>query len=83
VIEAILKLFRDQKERIQLLSVEALTAYASIGNKFSVKEIVYQLVDKNIYDYITERLDQEMIPFINQEGALEIPYLEYVDNNGG
>ena len=41
VIEAILKLFRDLKERIQLLSVEALTAYASIGNKFSVKEIVY------------------------------------------
>ena len=59
--------------------MEALTAYASIGNKFSVKEIVYQLVEKSIYDYITERLEQELIPFINQEGALEIPYLEHVE----
>lgn len=41
VIESILLLLRDQKERVKLLSLETLIAYASIGNKFSVKEIVY------------------------------------------
>jgi hypothetical protein len=62
--------------------MEALAAYTSIGNKFSVKEIVYQLVDKNVYDLITERIDQEMVPFINQDGALEIPYLDHIDTVG-
>jgi hypothetical protein len=41
VIEAILALLNDSKERIRLLSLEALSAYSSIGNKFSVKEILY------------------------------------------
>ena len=61
------------------MSIEALIAYSSIGNKFSVKEIVYQLVDKPTYDVITERLDIDMFPFINEEGALEIPYLEQME----
>jgi len=56
-----------------------LISYASIGNKFSVKEIVYQLVDKETYEIITERLELEMVPFINDDGALEIPYLENVE----
>jgi hypothetical protein len=41
VIESILALLNDSKERIRLLSLEALSAYSSIGNKFSVKEILY------------------------------------------
>lgn len=57
VIEGILKLLNDQKERIKLIAQEALIAYCSIGNKFSVKEIVYQLVDKETYDLLTERME--------------------------
>ncbi len=41
VIESLLQLMSDTKGRIKLLAVEALIAYSSIGNKFSVKEIVY------------------------------------------
>jgi hypothetical protein len=41
VIESLIKLLKDQKERIKLLALEALVAYGSIGNKFSVREIVY------------------------------------------
>jgi hypothetical protein len=41
VIESLIKLLKDQKERIKLLALEALVAYASIGNKFSVREIIY------------------------------------------
>lgn len=41
IIEAILRMFGDQKERIKLMALETLVAYSSIGNKFSVKEIVY------------------------------------------
>lgn len=37
--------------------MEAVSAYSSIGNKFSIKEIIYQLVDKNTYDVIADRLD--------------------------
>jgi hypothetical protein len=65
VIEAMVKLLRDQKERIQLIALEALVSYSSIGNKFSIKEIIYQLVDKASYEIIAERMDREMFPFIN------------------
>ena len=53
ITEAILKLLEDSKERVKLIAIEALMAYASIGNKFSIKEIVYQLVDKFTYEIIT------------------------------
>lgn len=53
--------------------------YASIGNKFSVKEIVYQLVEKDIYEAICERMEIELVPFINEEGALEVPYLDNLE----
>lgn len=36
-------------------------------------------MDKETYDLLTERMEQEMVPFINQEGALEIPYLENME----
>ena len=58
------------------MALETLTAYASIGNKFSIREIIYQLLDKETYEVILERFEQDMVPFINQEGALEVPYLE-------
>lgn len=72
-------MLKDQKERIKLLSLEALVAYASIGNKFSVKEIVYQLVEQSTYEAIAERMDMELVPFLNPEGALEIPYLDQLE----
>ena len=41
VTEAILKLLEDPKEKVRMVAIEALAAYSSIGNKFSIKEIVY------------------------------------------
>ena len=79
VIESILLLLRDPKERIKLLAIETLIAYASIGNKFSVKEIVYQLVDKSTYEVLSERMELDFLPFINADGALEIPYLDQAE----
>jgi hypothetical protein len=32
-------------------------------------------VEKSVYDSITDRIDQECVPFLNDEGQLEIPYL--------
>ena len=70
VVEALIKLLQDNKQRVKYLALEALVCYSSIGNKFSLKEIVYQLVDQEVYELITERIEQEMIPFINEEGTL-------------
>jgi hypothetical protein len=41
IVEGVIKLMGDSKERIKMLALETLAVYASIGNKFSVKEIVY------------------------------------------
>ena len=58
VIESIIQLLlKDSKERIKALALEALVTYSSIGNKFSVKEIVNQFVDKNICSVISERME--------------------------
>ena len=41
IVEVLLKLLADNKARIKYLALEALACYSSIGNKFSLKEIVY------------------------------------------
>jgi len=77
VVKGALLLLTDQKERIKLQALEALVAYASICSE--VKEVVFSLVDGNTFQVIAERLDQGQPPFINEEGALEIPYLDQVE----
>lgn len=62
-----------------MLALECLVSYASIGNKLSFKEIVFQMVDEEIYDHICQRIDMGNFPLINQEGALEIPYLDQLE----
>ena len=41
VIEAFVLLLNDQKDKVRLMAKEALVTYASIGNKFSFKEIIF------------------------------------------
>jgi hypothetical protein len=41
VLEILIGLFNDSKERIRQLAMEAVASFASIGNKFSVKEVAY------------------------------------------
>lgn len=79
IIEAILKLFSDQKDKVRNLAMETLIAYSSIGNKFSVREVIFQLADKVTVQLINDRLELEMIPYINNEGMLHIPYLDYLE----
>ncbi len=40
-----------------MLAAETMVTYASIGNKFSVKEMIYQLVDEYNYEILSDRLD--------------------------
>jgi hypothetical protein len=47
------------------MAKEALATYASIGNKFSFKEIIFQVCDPLQKQEILERMDQDYIPFIN------------------
>ena len=71
----------DQKERIRFTALEAIVAFVSIGNKLSAQEIIYQLGDNSISELIKERLKApaEMSPYLNENGALELPYLEHVE----
>eukprot|EP00347_Sterkiella_histriomuscorum_P009023 403342823 len=80
IIESFVLLLNDQKDKVRLMAKEALATYASIGNKFSFKEIIFQICDPTQKQEILDRLDQENIPFINDDGALELPYLEIIDN---
>ena len=71
----------DSKERIRFTALEAIVAFVSIGNKLSAQEIIYQLGDNSISELIKERLKAppEMSPYLNENGALELPYLENVE----
>lgn len=81
VLEALLKMLDDNKERIRFTALEAIVAFVSIGNKLSAKEIIYQLADKQINELIAERLEAsaDMNPYLNENGALELPYLEHIE----
>ena len=71
----------DSKDRIRFTALEAIVAFVSIGNKLSAKEIINQLADKQISELISERLEAsaDMTPYLNENGALELPYLEHIE----
>lgn len=62
---------------------EALTTLAHLGDKIRVIEILYELVDSNIYSGICDRyiasvihrIEQGLVPVIGKEGLLEFPYI--------
>lgn len=76
-----LQLFNDTKEKIRNLALEAIAAFASIGEPSKLNEILFQLnVDKEIVELIQSRLEYGMFPSINQEGNVEIPYQDQFQN---
>ena len=81
ILEVLLQMLDDSKERIRFTALEAIVAFVSIGNKLSAQEIIYQLGDNSISELIKERLKAppEMSPYLNENGALELPYLENVE----
>ena len=41
ILEVLLQMLDDQKERIRFTALEAIVAFVSIGNKLSAQEIIY------------------------------------------
>jgi hypothetical protein len=55
--------------------LEALATFASIGFRNNVLDIMFHNgVEKDIIELVTSRLEYGMFPFLNNEGAVEIPY---------
>ena len=77
ILDSVLHLFNDNKEKIRNLSLEAIAAFSSVGFKNKLLDIMYHNnVDKEICDLVNTRLDYGMHPFLNADGNLEIPYQE-------
>lgn len=81
ICNGILRLLNDQKERIQLVGMESLAAFAAFVDKFTIMEIVHKIVTAEklspyLVDRIQSRLDVDLPPFINASGTLEFPYLD-------
>ena len=77
ILDSILQLFRDTKEKIRNLALEAIAAFASIGDRNKMVEIMFQLnVDKDSRELVQSRLEYGMYPMINQDGNVDIPYQE-------
>ena len=68
ILEALLRSLEDPKERNRFIALEAIVAFSSIGNKLSMKEIIFQLAEKQISELITERLEAagDMNPYLNE-----------------
>ena len=66
ILDSILRLFGDKKEKIRNLALEAIAAFASIGDRKKVNEILYSLkVDKDVRELVQSRLDYGMYPVLN------------------
>ena len=82
ILDSILRLFGDKKEKIRNLALEAIAAFASIGDRKKVNEILYSLkVDKDVRELVQSRLDYGMYPVLNQQGVVEFHYQEMSNNN--
>ena len=66
IMDSILQLFNDTKEKIRNLALEAIATYASISDRNRISEVMFQLnVEKHICELVQSRLDYGMFPFIN------------------
>ena len=75
ILDSIVQLFNDTKEKIRNLALEAIAAFASIGDRSKISEVMFQLnVEKDICELVQSRLDYGMFPTLNQDGNVEIPY---------
>lgn len=53
ILDSILQLFGDTKEKIRNLALEAIAAFASIGDRNKMVEIMFQLnVDKDMRELV-------------------------------
>lgn len=64
-----------------MVAMEAIAAFAEIAEKGVVREIANKIVSAEklspyLVDRISSRLEMHLPPFINQQGALEFPYLD-------
>ena len=81
ILESIIQLFNDQKEKIRNLSLEAIAAFASMGGRNKIIEIIFHNnVDKEICELISSRLEYGMFPALNPDGSVDIPYSEQFVN---
>lgn len=82
ILDSILQLFGDTKEKIRNLALEAIAGYASINDRNKMIEIIFQLnVDKDVRELVQSRLEYGMFPVLNKDGNVEIPYQEFMNQN--
>ena len=82
ILGSILQLFNDQKEKIRNLALEATAVFTNLFDRKVIGEILFQLnVEKDINDLIKTRLEYGMLPILNDEGNVEIPYQEFQNND--
>jgi hypothetical protein len=70
ICDSIIRLLNDQKERIQLVAMETIAAFVSIGEIATIRDIISQIVVKEnlspyLLDRIASRLNYELPPIIN------------------
>lgn len=58
ILDSILQLLNDNKEKIRNLALEAIAAFASIGQVNKISEVLFQLnIDKEVCDIVNRRLE--------------------------
>ena len=71
----------DAKERIRFTALEAIVALVNVSDRNQMLQIIYNLGDQSVSELVNERFKApaEMSPYLNINGALELPYLEHVE----
>ena len=75
LMNAIAQLFDDPKPKVIQIVYETITTIAMLGDRSRVLEILYELMQKDVYDKLCDRIEAGNIPFVNSEGNLEYPYI--------
>jgi hypothetical protein len=77
VLLSVLQLLTDTKEKVKNVAIETFVVYSSLFVvKADLETYVSQMVDEYTYDILTNRLEAGMVPYIDNEGALVMPYID-------
>ena len=75
LLSNIIKLLNDDKPKVVQIAYEACATIALCGNCPRILGILHELVDKDTFVQLRERIEANDVPIVSPDGVLEFPHI--------
>lgn len=81
VLREVLRLLTDQKDKVKNVAIETFVVFTHLRGFHHLKAQLQQIVDQYTFGILLNRLEANLVPFIDQEGSLVMPYIDNYESS--